>query len=243
MTIRILADHGIVTPWTVFCESSKASDIRAATGQLPDDALASTLVVKPNRGHGGTGVCFVHEPTSLKRAVQIADQTPGGVIIQPCLVGLDQRIYVLDGKPILALERTPIRFIGDGTSSWRKIIDRATSIPSGAAWEISVGSYEKRHGNFVPADGELVDIYPVTNMHFAPNRKIMPPEQMQKLAPLAAGISAAVDLRFSAVDLIQADESIVLEVNCNPGIEAVFEISETVGRDLLAKLISAALEG
>lgn len=80
--------------------------VAQTTLHTPTDTPPSAYpkVIKPCGGHGGAGVCLVHDKASYQKA---AAQMPNRFLVQqPMIYGWDLRVYVLGGKLYAAMLRT-----------------------------------------------------------------------------------------------------------------------------------------
>ncbi len=81
------------------------------------EKLKYPLIIKPNSGSQGYGVCVVENIKELKKAVAEVFKDDKIAIIEKYLPGKDYRIVVLDDEIISAYERIALSVMGDGKSS------------------------------------------------------------------------------------------------------------------------------
>lgn len=80
------------------------------------------VIVKPNGGSQGVGVCKVFNKSEFYRAVKTVFKSDYIVIVQSPVSGKDYRIVVLDDKVISAYERVPLSIVGNGKSTIKELL-------------------------------------------------------------------------------------------------------------------------
>ncbi|QSO47926.1 cyanophycin synthetase [Alicyclobacillus mengziensis] len=123
LTKRILHDAGVPVP-----DGGIADSEESAVAEFL--SLGSPVVVKPLDGNQGRGVSLnLASEDEIRMAYQTASSYGRRVVIERHIPGRNLRCLVVSGKLVAASERLPAMVHGDGTSSVRKLIDRANADP------------------------------------------------------------------------------------------------------------------
>ena len=90
--------------------------------------LVFPVIVKPNSGSKGIGVCKVINKQEFYKALRFIFTKDRVAIVQKAIKGKDYRIVVLDEKVISAYERIPLNIIGDGISTIQQLLSKKQSV-------------------------------------------------------------------------------------------------------------------
>lgn len=84
--------------------------------------LGMPIIVKPNSGSQGDGVCLVHDKIQFYRAMKQIFKHDKIAIVQRPVRGNDYRLVVVDDRIISAYQRIPLSVIGDGRSTIAQLL-------------------------------------------------------------------------------------------------------------------------
>ena len=195
-----------------------------------------TVVVKPNRGLGGSGVTLEprgdDEFAEAFRAAKAVDEV---VVIEPFVAGRHYRVLVLDGRVIAAAERVPPFVIGDGTRTIEELVAQINEIrrEDDTRSPIRIDGEVQRclsaQGLLpaaIPAGGVRIDVRRNANLTTGGITIDRTDDIHPDTAATAVRATEILGLRLGGVDLIAPSihESIagttgvVNEVNGNPGL-------------------------
>jgi GNAT-family acetyltransferase (TIGR03103 family) len=224
-TSQLLAQAGLCVP-----EQIEASN---AARNLAFLRKHGAIVVKPARGEQGKGVCVgVTTPEGLIDALARASMVCHVVVLEELVHGEDLRIIVIDGKLVAAAVRRPPRVLGDGESSVRRLIERASqaraaatcgesTIPLDAETERCV-----RESGFmlshVLAPGQALTVRRTANVHTGGTIDDVTEALHPKLAEVACRAAEILDIPVVGLDLIvpslRGADYAILEANERPGL-------------------------
>ncbi|WP_125704547.1 hypothetical protein [Lacticaseibacillus daqingensis] len=92
------------------------TDEAAALADFHASFAGKSLVVKPNRGHGGAGISVFPVPATAAEftAAYRAAAAFGPVLVELFIAGTATRFFVLNGAVLAVLECEPLSVVGDG---------------------------------------------------------------------------------------------------------------------------------
>ncbi len=142
-TARLLERAGLRVPATERCLAPgffTRENYEANAGPGPGLEFARRngypVVVKPIRGSSGQHVVLAHDDDELRAALEPAWERHGLAVVQEPVPTPDLRLDFLDGEYLLGYEREPIRVVGDGRSTLRRLVAAADQrFAADAAWE------------------------------------------------------------------------------------------------------------
>ena len=89
--------------------------------------LGFPVVVKPNSGSQGSGVCVATNGAELDLALAEVFAVSNVAMVQRHLVGRDYRVVVLGDRVVSAYQRVPLAVVGDGRSSIADLLQQKIS--------------------------------------------------------------------------------------------------------------------
>ena len=253
LTCRILEKENLYVPKTLtgcydVSRYSHLSNPPVTIYDLIDKIeLNFPIVVKPNDSKAGEGISIIHEQSSINEAIKLASLISNVILIQEYISGRDYRVYSYKGAPLLLIERSTTTFFGDGKTTVSELIKskQKNQTFSQKTFQISFNSFLKKIGNIIFDKGRPIEVFPISN--FAQGAKALNiiEEFPQEWGELCHSIHKVMKLDFFAVDCRiknSANTDIyVIEVNSNPGIEMIYDVSTEKGDKMLDFLITEAL--
>ena len=210
--------------------------------------LQYPVVVKPNKGRSAEGLAFLYEPSRVSDAVAYAGKYDNAILFQEMVEGRDFRILVLDGEPLVLIERGVRTLQGDGVSSVSQLVAGSRvheSVASKPGELISLQSYVEAFGDTIVEKGFVIKIHPASNLALGGSVLDCHLEVSNIWKKLCRCVSRCLPLRFFALDCRGdpdvADRLFVLEVNANPGIEFLYRHSRQTGDRIVDILVEKAL--
>jgi D-alanine-D-alanine ligase-like ATP-grasp enzyme len=220
-------------------------------------SLGFPVMVKPNAGSQGVGVCKAFDRESLKRALEHAFTKDRVVLVQRVVTGRDYRIVVLDDEIILGIERTPLNVTGDGEHTVAELLDHklvdfvtASGDTVVKATDDRVTGRLKEQGltaDSVPAAGQKVFILDNANLSTGGDAVEVTDAIHAGFKEIAVRLTKDMGLRLCAVDLMiegdindAPDRYHVLEVNASPGFDHYARLGDKqrkVVEDLYLKIL------
>lgn len=199
------------------------------------EELGWPVYVKPCRRSQGDGVSMATDPAEFADATARVLERDRMMIVQEACPGRDYRIVTLDGEVINAYERVPLEVVGDGRSTVAGLLHalQAAFDASGRDTRIPVDDARihtrlRRAGltteSVVPA-GAPLRLLDIANLSCGGTTVDITHRLHPSVATLAAGVAAALDLRFAGIDVLlpdataPLDDYVVLEVNSAPGLD------------------------
>jgi D-alanine-D-alanine ligase-like ATP-grasp enzyme len=239
-TAHFLSLHGFRVPRSrsFFREAFRKalhSDRGADAALAYAESLGWPVYVKPCRRSQGDGVSMAADPAELAEATARVLGRDRMMIVQEACPGRDYRVVTLDGEVINAYERVPLEIVGDGRSTVAERLQalQATFDTSGRDTQIPVDDARihtrlRREGltmESVVADGARLRLLDIANLSCGGTTVDITDRLHPSVATLAAGVAAALDLRFAGIDILMPDATapldayVVLEVNSAPGLD------------------------
>ncbi|WP_164218467.1 ATP-grasp domain-containing protein [Virgibacillus sp. YIM 98842] len=121
LTKEYLMEAGVPTPaGTEFTGDSTEEEILKYA-----QSLGYPLVIKPSNGTGGHGVIAnIKNEAEFKSALDYVrnDLKYSNVIVEKFSIGVDHRVFVIDGKVIGAFRRIPANVVGDGVNNIKYLL-------------------------------------------------------------------------------------------------------------------------
>ncbi len=232
-TVHLLARLGLPVPRQV--TAAGAEDARAAARQI-----GFPVVVKPERGTGGSGITAdVRDEAELDAAFALARRHAPVVVVEEMVPGEDHRLLVCGGRMVAATMRRRAAVAGDGRSTIAELIavenanprrglpgqaDLVTITPDEAMERLLAREGLALHS--VPAEGRTVLLRTTANMKLggsivAVDDVVHPDNQrLAEAAALGLGLDiAGVDLLIPDITVSYLDQPCaIVEVNMNPGL-------------------------
>lgn len=207
------------------------------------------LFVKPNDLQQGIGVHCVGTAEAFADSVERITRRDRVFLVQRPIPGRDVRCVVLDGKLIVAYERTPLAVTGDGRSTIARLLRRQLRALRVAGRDVRMTTRDSRMRNrlarmgmtttTVPQDGERVALLDSANCSTGGEMTDVTDALHSSYANLAASAARDLGLRFTGVDLLVDGDIraagapvVILEMNAAPGLEHY----ASLGADALARV-------
>jgi len=198
--------------------------------------LGFPVIVKPNSGSQGIGVCLVHGKQEFYRAMRFVFERDRVGLVQQVVQGKDYRLVVLDKKVISAYERIPLNIVGDGKSTIRNLLKEKQQkfIASSRDTSIKIDDPRiteklKNQGlNFrsVLKKGERIFLLDNANLSTGGDSVDVTKRMHPEFRKIAVKLTKDMGLRLCGVDLmIDGDISQkpiiywILEINSAPGLD------------------------
>jgi len=208
------------------------------------EGLGRDVVLKDNSGTGGMGVYRVQSERALEACTYRLFQRAHGLAIAPFVViDREVRVIVLDGAPMVAIEKHRPSVTGDGVSSLRTLIERGVT-----------ASMAERIGYTDPdLLAELEDVIPTGARRLLNWRHNVGQGTTPRLLNLTdAGVAvvlkgaceaaAGLRVRFASVDMVEVGgQWMVLEVNAGVMMDGLMRLVPE-GEALAETVYAAALE-
>lgn len=202
--------------------------------------LGLPVIVKPNSGTWGIGVALVHNKTQFYRAMRDIFQEDRVALVQRPVRGKDYRIVVLEDKVISAYERTPLKVVGNGTSSIITLLRKkqVQFVKSGRDTTINLKdpriveklSQQKLTLQSVLATNETVYLLDNANLSAGGDSLDVTDVIHPAFTEIAINLTRDMGLRLCGVDLM-----IKSDITQKPGTYWVLEINSAPGLDHYAK--------
>lgn len=198
--------------------------------------LGFPVIIKPNNGSQGSGVCLVHNKQEFYKGVKAILERYDIVLVQKPVVGKDYRLVVLDNKIISAYQRVPLNVVGDGISTIIKLVKNKQRqfLISGRDTRIKLKDpriknklkYKKLTLQSIPAKGKIVYLLDNANLSTGGDSLDVTEQVHPAFKKIAIKLTKDMGLRLCGVDLmISGDISEkpkkywVLEINAAPGLD------------------------
>jgi len=225
ITSQVLTDAGLKVP-----------DQIEAGGEKENHAFLerhSAVVVKPERGEQGQGVCVnITDPASLDRAVSDAKSYCENVVIEEFVPGDDLRVIVIDEKVVAAAVRRPPQITGNGQDTVRSLIEkqsRRRAAATGGESRIPIDDETRRCVqragctlDDVPENGRTIVVRSNSNLHTGGTIHDVTPSLHPKLRDVAERAAHALNIPVTGLDLIvdspDRDQYVIIEANERPGL-------------------------
>jgi len=175
------------------------------------------LVCKPNTGTGGEGVSRVDNPADLERTTTALFQLHRSICLSPYLdFEQEYRAVMLDGVCELLYTKRRPHVVGDGRSSVLELIEQL-HLSGSLSQELAGQAIEQHRGELrrVPETGQEVLIGWKHNLGEGSAPHLVNEGALcDQLVELARRAQQAINIRFAAVDMVEADgQQLVLEIN------------------------------
>lgn len=225
--------------------------------------LGWPLVVKPEHQDQGLGVVTgIRDEQALQQAFAAADAcSPGAVLVQRHVSGLDYRLLVVKGRLLMATCRQPGGVVGDGQHTVAELVARINRDPRRGtdqrsllmrleldAEALTCLAQQSLSGDAVPAAGQSVWLRRTANI----SRGGMAVDVSEAVHPdnrlLALRAARIIGLDLAGVDLICPDISrswqevggAICEVNAQPGFRPHWLADP--GRDINGEILDLLYE-
>ena len=252
LTIRILAENGVRVPKTLiaFTGGTSLSNSGKKSSSLEQvlSEISYPVVVKPNRGRSAAGLSFLYDSSNVNEAVAYAKEYDNGILFQEMVQGGDYRVLVLDGRPVVLIERETRKVTGSGVRNVSGSLVGSSESDGrevGRGEMISLKSYMAKYGDKAFDNDLQLAVHPASNLSIGGKVIDCQIEISEEWKRLCSAIYKCVPLRFFALDCKGnsgfANRLFVLEINANPGIESLYRWSEASGDMIVDLLVEHAL--
>lgn len=198
--------------------------------------LTFPVIVKPNSGSQGIGVCKIFTKQEFYNAMRYVFTRDRVVLVQKAMEGKDYRIVVLDNKVISAYQRIALNIIGDGKSTVRQLLTKKQSlfVKNGRDTKINQKDFRtiqklKRQNlsaKSVIEKGRQVFLLDNANLSSGGD----PVDVTEQIHPgfkkMAINLTRDMGLRFCGVDVMVSGDIkdkpkkySILEINSAPGLD------------------------
>jgi hypothetical protein len=213
------------------------------TGHERDDAcayflaLGASAFVKPLTGSRGDFAQAIHGEAALARYLDDVAKYYDAILIQPIVVGIEHRIFLLDSDALFCARKHPPFVLGDGVRTLRELLSfHNDALRARGLSPVSPGDDDPSLGTAL-AKGEQRDIPGRMNLSAGGTMVLEAPPSAKAVA-LARAATRALGLRVAAVDLFVSiggdpDAMTVIEVNSNPSIRL---LEQSNRGDLILKI-------
>jgi D-alanine-D-alanine ligase-like ATP-grasp enzyme len=260
LTKELLSAAGVPVPrGQLFAETDQVKGARFFR------ALEATAVVKPDGGRGGVGVtCGVSTAGHFKDAWQRAAATTKqetAIMVEEFTMGIDLRVYVVDGKAVAAASRIPAHVIGDGLSSVSELLSEKQGLRErnrylermpivvDPQWMLNSGHSMDQ----VLEAGEIAVLNSTVNLHQGGENIDVTGMLHPELGAIAvAALDAIPGMGAGGVDFVAksprtAEGAVVLEVNTGANISVhhlpAYGEPVNVGRAIIDAMIARGVGG
>lgn len=194
------------------------------------------VIVKPNSGSQGIGVCKVHTKEEFYRAMGFIFTKDRVALVQKFMEGKDYRIVVLDDKVISAYQRIPLSIVGDGKSTVAQLLSKKQALfaKSGRDTKINQKDFrilqklKRQHFSMDSVLKKDQQIFLLDNANLSTGGDAI--DVTEDINPgfkkIAINLTKDMGLRFCGVDILVAGDIkeapgkyCILEVNSAPGLD------------------------
>ncbi len=233
MTNRMLSAVGVPVPEGQVVDSADHAWIRAKALGLP-------VVIKPEAGNQGKGVCInLNSESEVRAAYEIAKNYGERVLVEQFIQGQDYRLLVVNGKMVAAAMREPAQVVGDGKHTVVELVEEVNKDPRRREGHSSiltkirmdeeanlVLAQQKLTKESIPKEGQVVLLRNNSNLSTGGTATDVTAEvhpNNVRLAELAAQILA---MDVAGLDVVCQDirrplseqQGAIVEVNAAPGL-------------------------
>ncbi|MDR0751619.1 MAG: hypothetical protein LBF12_03400 [Christensenellaceae bacterium] len=166
------------------------------------------IVLKPNEGTAGDGVCFVDNLEELQKAREkIFKRTDSMAVCIYYSIKDEYRCIVLNNKAKIIFKKMRPAVLGDGVSDIRTLIDSSSVKVLDINKEINF--------EYVPMINERVEISLKHNLGLGAHADSNINKEIKvKIAELASNASAIIGIKFASIDIIDTMDGLkILEIN------------------------------
>jgi len=253
-----------VVPRSKVFFSQSWADAIGVPSQNIDAAYAHALtiglpvIVKPNSGSQGYGVCLVHTKRDFYTNVRRIFRHDKVVLVQPVVLGSDVRIVVLDNDVISAYIRRPLSVTGNGKDTIEKLLEKKQRLFNKQGRDTKIRSHDPRltaklaRQNLVQHSvldkGQHIYLLDNANLSTGGDSIDITDSLHASFKALAITLTKDMGLRFCGVDMLIADESSyapdtckILEINAAPGLDHYSTIGSAqaaIVEDLYRKVLT-----
>ncbi len=198
--------------------------------------LGFPVIVKPNGGSQGVGVCKAYNKQELYKALNFIFKRDRVSLVQRFMQGDDYRIVVLDDKVISAYQRIPLNVTGDGGSTILQLLGKkqATFLKAGRDTKINPKDFRiiqklKHQGlkpNSVIKKSQRVFLLDNANLSSGGDAIDVTEYINFALKKVAVQLTKDMGLRFCGVDILvlgsikdEPKSYCILEINSAPGLD------------------------
>ena len=201
---HFLRQHGFPVP-----DQELFQDLAQANRFL---ARHRSIVVKPCQQWGGRGVSVdVRTRADLQAALRRAKHFEDTIVLESCVRGVDQRLILVNGRYVAAIQRTPAAVVGDGRRTLRALIlrqnwverqvDPSHVIPLDAETQRNLRTLGMRLDT-VPAAGRRIQVRLTSNYHTGGSVDIVTDAVDRGLVRTATRIARLFQLPMVGIDFL-----------------------------------------
>jgi len=236
VTKKVLAEAGIRVP-----EGMEFTDTQAAIDEF-ELTKGKAIVIKPKSTNFGLGITILKENTDFtlyKRAVEMAFEHDGAILIEEFIAGKEFRIFIIDNKVEGILHRVPANVTGDGSQTIRELIKQKNTDPlRGKGYrtpleKIATGEAEqmflKTQGltfESIPQKQQVVFLRENSNISTGGDSLDYTNEVHSSYKEIALAAARALNVKVTGLDMIirdhtqkaNEDNHAIIEMNFNPAI-------------------------
>ncbi|NET10649.1 MAG: hypothetical protein F6K16_39345 [Symploca sp. SIO2B6] len=219
------------------------------------DKLGYPVFCKPNRGSRGDFAERINSPSDLQQYIDRAKKKYEAIIIQKFITGNEYRVFCFDDNTLFSYRKNPSFILGDGIHSIKELITVYNNTLKGAG--ISSVNERTLANNLAESGRSLSSILTVgepLNVQFRANLSAggwiedFTIHPRRELSDLALKCAKALQLRVCGVDIMDRSKNcdlsdlVVIEVNGNPFMSSLVEISRTdIAIEVWVKILKEVL--
>lgn len=217
------------------------------------------VMVKPNSGSQGIGVCKVHAKREFYKAMHFIFARDRVALVEKVMEGKDYRVVVLDDKVISAYERVPLSVVGDGKSTIQQLLRKKQSdfIKEGRDTRIKFEdfritqklSHQKLSMNSIIKRDQQIFLLDNANLSSGGDSMDVTESMHQDFKKIAIGLTKDMGLKMCGVDMLvvgdikqKPKKYCILEINSAPGLDHYFlsgKKQEKIVEDMYLKVLKA----
>jgi D-alanine-D-alanine ligase-like ATP-grasp enzyme len=232
-TKTVLARAGLpYVPGRLFfcCEKYKALQPPGhskADSLLYAQTLGFPVFCKPNKGAEGDFAEMITSAKALEDYIARVSAEYDGFLVEPCLEGTENRVFVKDGKPLFLTHKSPLYLCGTGRDTLAALLYQLNQSFAGrgiSLYETAIIVNSGYDPDYVPAQGEKIILKGRKNISAGGHVDKVDTVIPATWADIAVRAVAAVGLRLGAADFMiplhgdRAGQLLILEVNGNPSL-------------------------
>lgn len=203
------------------------------------------VVVKPNNGSEGQGVCLCNNIDEVKQNIENLFKTNSSLSICPYYdITTEYRTFYLDEECLLTYGKTKPFVIGDGVHTVADLIAKL-NLPDNNIVKENIGNIDTE---YIPSSGEKVEISWKHNLSGGATPKILEDGALKtKIETLVKAAGHAMNIKFATIDIIQTSDNELLVMEVNSGvcmthfiehIDGGYEIAKAIYKKALEKLFN-----
>jgi len=253
LTYRLLSENGLPVPEHI---AFRRGDVRKALDfmrRYPDGCF----IVKPAYGTSGSAGVTTHIRSIGKclTAIALASLYHERILIERQIFGETFRLLILDGKPLHATKRKGLIVVGDGRSTIRELLKRASAAMDDATLTAECACQGLKPES-IPAKDRKVMVRAQVSSAGIPRelRTVFTDDAgtdiSEALWQQASRAAAALDVTFAGVDIITVDPAVpleqshgaIIEINTTPGLHHHYRDGRSLGQPPTVVLLEHLLQ-